>query len=324
MSLYRNLPVRHYTNPFWRYAIETAFWYGLIYWMGGAWAVVIFAVLCLGVVFSMKISNYLQHYGLRRIRLPSGKFERVQPWHSWSAARKVDNWLFFNMQRHPDHHAAAGRRYLLMQHHGGDMSPQLPGGYGKMFGLVLFPRRWFKTMDPLVDQWRARFYPQVEDWTRFDYARQNILVHGAARNRLVAGLRKPIGDAPAPGLSSIRDMRGGLLDVERVARLLYMTHAEDASAISAPSAVAIFEAAGAHGLIPASAAERLAEAATMCRNLRGVLRLVAEDGFAVQSASPKVKAVIARACGMDDFDALGAAVRDTASRAATDIDALTA
>ena len=158
----------HYTNPFWRYAIETAFWYGLIYWMGGAWAVVIFAVLCLGVVFSMKISNYLQHYGLRRIRLPSGKFERVQPWHSWSAARKVDNWLFFNMQRHPDHHAAAGRRYPLMQHHGGDMSPQLPGGYGKMFGLVLFPRRWFKTMDPLVDQWRARFYPQVEDWTAYD------------------------------------------------------------------------------------------------------------------------------------------------------------
>ena len=89
----RHLPVWHYTNPFWRYAIEVAFWYGLIWWMGGAWSVAIFAVLCLGVVFSMKISNYLQHYGLRRIRLPSGKFERVQPWHSWSAARKVDNWL---------------------------------------------------------------------------------------------------------------------------------------------------------------------------------------------------------------------------------------
>ena len=48
------------------------------------------------------------------------------------------------------------------------MSPQLPGGYGKMFGLVLFPRRWFKTMDPLVDQWRARFYPQIEDWSAYD------------------------------------------------------------------------------------------------------------------------------------------------------------
>ena len=156
----RHLPVWHYSNPFWRYFFECALWYGMIWWMGGAWAVAVYVVLCLGVVFSMKISNYLQHYGLRRIRLPSGKFERVQPWHAWSVDRKLDNWLFFNMQRHADHHAAAGRRYPLMQHHGADMSPQLPGGYGKMFALVLFPRRWFATMDPLVDEWRARFYPQ--------------------------------------------------------------------------------------------------------------------------------------------------------------------
>ena len=164
----RHLPVWHHSNPFWRYFFECALWYGLIWWMGGAWAVAVYVVLCLGVVFSMKVSNYLQHYGLRRIRLSSGKFERVQPWHAWSVDRKLDNWLFFNMQRHADHHAAAGRRYPLMQHHGADMSPQLPGGYGKMFALVLFPRRWFATMDPLVDEWRARFYPQIEDWSAYD------------------------------------------------------------------------------------------------------------------------------------------------------------
>ena len=158
--------------------------------------------------------------------------------------------------------------------------------------------------------------------TRFDNARQNALVHGAARKRLLAGLRKPLGDTPAPGLSSIADMRGGLLDIERIARLLYMTHAEDASATSAPSASAIFEAAGAHGLIPTSAAERLAKAATMWRNLQGVLRLVAEDGLVLETAGPEVRAVVARACGMDDFAALAAAVRESASRAAADIDAL--
>ena len=583
----RHLPVWHYSNPFWRYFLESALWYALIWWMGGAWAVAVYVVLCLGVVFSMKISNYLQHYGLRRIRLPSGKFERVQPWHAWSVDRRLDNWLFFNMQRHADHHAAAGRRYPLMQHHGADMSPQLPGGYGKMFALVLFPRRWFATMDPLVDEWRARFYPQIEDWsaydspafaarpdafeaieeilgaaprlgewinrtpelldtlgkkeftdldlpdgfgpdpefeaiarrglarvywthefgvaemkeeladipvqgvpeavevarswsngkafqigvhtmrgnltpvdagkalanvaeasigavlsaveedfagqrdegavvavvrgdlasgemapgaeldvafvyaggpptfyetlcrsffeglrelsranllfapiprdrqlkavrsvaeftehyrttrksrellaltrarcvftsgdadiaTRFHGARREVLIHGAARNRLLAALRKPVGDAPAPGLSSIVDMRGGLLDVERAARLLYMTHAEDASAISAPGAGAIFEAAGAHGLIPVSAAGRLAEAATMWRNLRGIQRLVAEDGLALEAAGPGVRAVVARAGGVEDFDALAAAVRETASRAAADIDTLAA
>ena len=189
----RRLPVWHYSNPFWRYFFECALWYALIWWMGGAWAVAVYVVLCLGVVFSMKISNYLQHYGLRRIRLPSGKFERVQPWHAWSVDRKLDNWLFFNMQRHADHHAAAGRRYPLMQHHGADMSPQLPGGYGKMFALVLFPRRWFATMDPLVDEWRARFYPQVEDWSAYDSPAF------AARPDAFEAIEEILGSAPRLG-----------------------------------------------------------------------------------------------------------------------------
>ena len=42
----RHLSVWHYANPFWRYVLETAAWYALLYWMGGAWAVLIFAILC--------------------------------------------------------------------------------------------------------------------------------------------------------------------------------------------------------------------------------------------------------------------------------------
>ena len=74
----RRLPVWHYSNPLWRCGIETAFWYALVYWMGGPWAIPVFAILCLGVVFSIKISNYIQHYGLRRVRLPSGRFEKIR------------------------------------------------------------------------------------------------------------------------------------------------------------------------------------------------------------------------------------------------------
>ncbi len=164
----RGLPIWHHTNPFWRYGLETAFWYLLIYWMGGPWAVLVFAILCLGVVLSMKISNYIQHYGLRRIRLANGRFERVQPRHSWSANCRFSNWMFYNMQRHPDHHAVASRHYALLQHYGEDESPQLPGSYAKMFNLAVRPRRWFETMDPLVDLWRARFYPEIDDWSAYD------------------------------------------------------------------------------------------------------------------------------------------------------------
>ena len=164
----RRLPVWHYTNPFWRYVGVTAAWYVLMYWMGGPWAVLGYVILCTCIIMSMKLINYVQHYGLRRIRLPNGRYERVQPWHSWSAAYKLSNWFFFNMQRHPDHHIAPGRRYPLLQHCGPDAAPQLPGTYVEMAGLAVRPRRWFDKMDPRVDRWRKHFYPDIDDWSAYD------------------------------------------------------------------------------------------------------------------------------------------------------------
>ena len=161
-------PAWHYSNPFWRYSIAVGFWYGLVFWMGGGWAVPVFAFLGLSCVFSMKMSNYFQHYGLRRVRLPNGRWEKVMPRHSWSADWKFSNWMFFNMQRHADHHALASRHYPLLQVHGTDESPELPGTYADMMNIVLRPKRWFEKMDPLVDRWREHFYPEIDDWSAYD------------------------------------------------------------------------------------------------------------------------------------------------------------
>ena len=163
----RNLPLWHYTNAFWRYTVQIVFWYGLIFWWGGPWALLLYLALCGSVVFSMKISNYVQHYGLRRIRMPNGRYEPVKPRHAWSAAYKFTNWLYYNMQRHADHHTS-NRRYPLLQHHGEAASPQLPGSYIQMNGMALFPKRWFETVDPLLDRQRARFYPEIDDWSAYD------------------------------------------------------------------------------------------------------------------------------------------------------------
>ncbi len=164
----RHLPIWHYSNPFWRYGLETLGWYVFIYWMAGWWGVLVYAILCFGVILSMKISNYFQHYGLRRVRLPNGNFEKVMPRHSWTADWKYSNWVFFKVQRHADHHAVSSRRYPLLQHYGEDESPQLPGNYGQMINLAMRPKRWFAKMDPLVDEWRERFYPEIEDWSAYD------------------------------------------------------------------------------------------------------------------------------------------------------------
>ena len=164
----RRLSRWHYSNPFWRYGIFVAFWYGLVFWMSGFLAILIFAFLGLGCVFSMKLSNYFQHYGLRRVRLPNGRWEKVMPRHSWSADWKFSNWMFFNMQRHADHHAMANRHYPLLQVRSRDESPELPGTYADMMNIVLRPKRWFEKMDPLVDRWRKHFYPEIDDWSAYD------------------------------------------------------------------------------------------------------------------------------------------------------------
>ena len=163
----RQLSRWHYSNPFWRYALFVAFWYGLVYYMGGIWAIPVYAFLGMGCVFSMKISNYFQHYGLRRVLLPNGRWEKISPRHSWNADWKFTNWMFFKMQRHADHHAMATRMYPQLQNRA-EESPALPGTYGDMMNLVLRPSRWFEKMDPLVDQWRKKFYPEIEDWSPYD------------------------------------------------------------------------------------------------------------------------------------------------------------
>ena len=584
----RHLPVWHYTNPFWRYSLETAAWYVLVYLMGGAWIALVFAILCLLLIMSMKIINYVQHYGLERIRLPGGRYEPVLVRHSWSAASKFTNWLYYNMQRHSDHHTEATRYYPLLQYHGEDESPQLPEGYSSMANYAMIPRIWFRKMDPLVDRWRAHFYPQIKDWSAYDSAayaacpdefeaiseifdaaprmaewidrapelleslqdreftnldlpdgfapdpefemvarrglarvywthefdipqmkeqlaaipaqgvkevvetsrnwlnekvfqismhmirgnlspveagtvltnlaeasitvllsavelefanrrrrrgeggvaavllgesasgeavpgtkldvlfvydgapgeyyqalcrrflealrafsrenllfeplprdrkgkctwslaefadhfrstmgsglldlvrarhvfesgdggigvlfdkvRHEVLSRDAARTALKGVLREAVEmGTPELGLLSIEVMRGGLLEVERAARLVQLTYADDVPEILVPDTASVFHTAGDHGLIPDDVAKRLTEAAGMWRNLHGILQLVAKDGFAVEKATPRVKTVIARSCGMNDFDALADAIPDMASRVAADIDAL--
>ena len=573
----RRLSMWHYSNPFWRYGIGVAFWYGLVFWMGGIWAVPVFAFLGLSCVFSMKISNYFQHYGLRRVRLENGRWEKIMPRHSWSADWKFSNWMLFNAQRHADHHAVASRQYPLLQVSSLNESPELPGTYSDMMNIVLRPSRWFEKMDPLVDQWRKHFYPEIEDWSpydsplaaarpdafdaiveifgaaprlakriernpelldnlqdqefidldlpkgfeqdeefesiarrglarvywtyemgveemkeliaelpvvdagetaeivrnwsndrafqigmhvvrgnllpaeaatalsnlaeasvstvlssvvadltekygalsvgeiaavflgdlasreaypgiamdmllvndgrefpenermcrsfrkaladlardsllfsptrpypfpalplsnlaelagatapgdipvltrarcvfasngsegsgiasRFDEARREILAGCGTNESLVARLSEQPEDRSETGVSAYARMRGGLDDVERAARYLQLVQGGTRLEDPAPAAAAVFEAAG---------DEPLAEAARLWRDLQGVLRLVGEDGFDVAEAGPRVKSLVAKACGQDDFDELSATVADTATRAAVRIE----
>jgi alkane 1-monooxygenase len=92
--------------------------------------------------------NYLEHYGLRRQKLASGRYERVRPAHSWNSNTVVVSVLLFRLQRHSDHHVNPLRNYQALRHV--DEAPQLPSGYSGMLLLAMFPPLWRRVMDPRV------------------------------------------------------------------------------------------------------------------------------------------------------------------------------
>ena len=94
--------------------------------------------------------NYVEHYGLRRNQKANGRYERVQPHHSWNANHPLGRVLLYDLTRHSDHHANPGRKFSVLRHFDG--APQLPAGYPAMIILANIPPLWFKVMDPWLDK----------------------------------------------------------------------------------------------------------------------------------------------------------------------------
>lgn len=92
--------------------------------------------------------NYLEHYGLVRQKLDSGRYERCTPQHSWNSDHMVTNLFLYHLQRHSDHHANPTRRYQTLRSF--DDSPNLPAGYGALIGVTYFPPVWRRLMDHRV------------------------------------------------------------------------------------------------------------------------------------------------------------------------------
>ena len=101
--------------------------------------------------YGLTQANYVEHYGLLRQKLASGRYELPEPRHSWNTNHIYSNLISFHLQRHSDHHANALRPYQALR----DFSdlPRLPSGYPGSFGLAMIPPLWFRVMDPKLMRW---------------------------------------------------------------------------------------------------------------------------------------------------------------------------
>ncbi|PJZ69267.1 alkane 1-monooxygenase [Leptospira perolatii] len=121
------------------------------------WEVLLFFLFQSWIAFTLlELVNYIEHYGLKRREVSPGKFEKVLPIHSWNQNFALSNAFLFQLQRHSDHHANAGRRYSALRHF--EESPQLPFGYEIMVLIALIPALWFKVMDSRLEAWEKSNY----------------------------------------------------------------------------------------------------------------------------------------------------------------------
>jgi len=98
--------------------------------------------------YQLTSANYIEHYGLLRLKDANGRYERCQPHHSWNANYIFSNIVLFHLERHSDHHANPTRRYQSLR----DFPdiPELPNGYYGMYLLAYVPWLWYRVMDKRV------------------------------------------------------------------------------------------------------------------------------------------------------------------------------
>ena len=115
----------------------------------------------------LEVVNYVEHYGLGRRKLPSGRYERCTPQHSWNSNHVVTNLFLYQLQRHADHHANPTRSYQALRHF--DHAPQMPAGYATMILLAYMPPLWYRVMNPRVvahyggDMAQSNIKPSIRD-----------------------------------------------------------------------------------------------------------------------------------------------------------------
>lgn len=117
----------------------------LLIGFGLGWMTMFYFILAaISGFLTLETVNYIEHYGLSRSKLSNGKYERVQPHHSWNSNHIIGRLMLFELSRHSDHHYLASRKYQILRHH--EDAPQMPTGYPGMMLLSLVPPLWFRVM----------------------------------------------------------------------------------------------------------------------------------------------------------------------------------
>ena len=136
-------------DMFWYIWIQLAYLAVIYFFFGINGA---FFAICAAVVgfILLETVNYIEHYGLLRLKKASGRYERVRECHSWNSNHIIGRIVLYELTRHSDHHYKSSKKYQTLACH--EDSPQMPFGYPTSMVMSLFPPLWFYVMNKRIPE----------------------------------------------------------------------------------------------------------------------------------------------------------------------------
>lgn len=138
-----------HNDMLWYTAVQ-GFYLLAIYTSFGATTLLIAVLIGISSAILLETINYIEHYGLSRKKMSSGRYERVQEVHSWNSNHVLGRVMLYELTRHSDHHYRAHKKYQLLEYH--QVSPQMPYGYPTSMVLSLFPPLWYGIMNKRIPE----------------------------------------------------------------------------------------------------------------------------------------------------------------------------
>jgi glutamate-ammonia-ligase adenylyltransferase len=109
----------------------------------------------------------------------------------------------------------------------------------------------------------------------------------------------------------LKQVRGGLVDLEFIVQFLELVHAADHPAIINQATLVALAAAASEGLLHHDDYRRLAEAGRLLHDLTQILRLTIEGAFDPSSAPKGLKTLLVRSGGTTSFEELETKLKQT-------------
>jgi len=134
-------------DMFWYVLLQIGYLIGVYIIFGNIGLLFAFSSAIIGILLLESV-NYIEHYGLLRLKTKSGRYERVKEIHSWNSNHIIGRIVLYELTRHSDHHFKSSKKYQILDCH--DESPQMPFGYPTSMVLAMVPPLWFRIMNKRV------------------------------------------------------------------------------------------------------------------------------------------------------------------------------